>query len=110
MDPELLNGTTSEGIASRDENPKIVLQKPEAHFAEIRGLPDPVDANERHCVRGSFVGDRWVELSTLVADSEEEISGCAGGQDAGDGVRQSPPNVGLDTWQMTEFNDSGYNA
>jgi hypothetical protein len=43
---ELLNGTTSEGIASGDENAMTILQKPKADFAEVGRLADSVDADK----------------------------------------------------------------
>lgn len=60
---ELLNRPRAEGIARRDEERKIVLEKEESQFRQVGGFADSVDSHNGNYVwprrRGKWVQGGW---------------------------------------------------
>lgn len=70
MHAQLLHCSTTKRVARCDKNAEIVLQEPEADFAEVGGFSDAIDSNERNSVRNARSGRCWAKFS---ADGEEEV-------------------------------------
>lgn len=87
MNPELLDGTTSESIASSDEDAESILQKPETDFGQIGRFANAIDTDKGECVRvrrcvGGCDG-RWEVL--LALNVKENIRGGFRCEDASQG-------------------------
>lgn len=95
VDAQLLHRTTPERIAGCDQDSEVVLEKPEAHLAEISGLPDTIYSNECNGVGCALAGRCTIERAQFGPNRQQQIGRGARGKNTCDGVRERIPNLGL---------------
>lgn len=86
MDTKLLHGAAPESVARCNQDTEIVLEEPEADFAEVRGLSNAVDADERHGERVALARCGTVDFSQLRTYREEQVGRSVRREDSRDGV------------------------